>query len=161
MDITTQSQLWIQILLIVLQAGIGATSALIAVYLTQRSANQERQQKMFERLFEPHFHAHQEIFLQLIDFQNKLVNNEFQPTPEIKQTTRVFGELLKRHLIWLNEEIANKVLDVIERVTVCINKNERIPPTIQDNMIEIQRKMRDTLGINEFTQLMNKLKNIK
>ena len=156
-----QDPIWLRIVLALVQAGIGAASALIAVHLTQRSAHRERQQRLLERLYEPHFTAHREIFVKLVDLQDELKLLGYTAHSTLRPHLIEISSTVKRELIWLDESVANQVMDILERIDNAMKQDSQVDPSVRQAIVESQRAIRDVLGIPDFVRLVNRLRNLK
>lgn len=148
---------WLKLLLVSVQGAVGAASALIAVFLTQRSALMERKQRMLQELHEPFFLAHQQVFMHLIDLQDTMKASNYRHGTALEACLDGLVLVLRKQLILLDDSVANSVIDVIEQVRAGIKQSGKVDTRVDSLIAECQRSLRKAVGVPDFVALVRTL----
>lgn len=149
---------WPQIIIAVLQAASGAAAALIGVVIAQRSAHRERKHRLFERLYEPLFGAHRDLFLRLVDLQDQLRACRNEPNDRLRQELDRLSAAVRQQLIWLDEGIANAALAIIESSNAAVASGSVVGQTVLDDIVRCQRQLQRVIGVPDFLTVVEKLR---
>lgn len=110
----------------VVQAGIAASSALLAVFLTQHFAARMRREGLFDRLFDHHFAAYSAIHLAILELRHDILSKRIDSA----STEKVIS-VIKQHSLFLDDEIVSRAYRILEACKKGDAVDEEIVTTIE------------------------------
>ena len=149
---------WLKLLVALVQAGVGAASALIAVFLTQRSTQKERRLKTFEKINEPFINAHTEIFSSLVDLQEVLASGPALTSQRLADARRVFLEKVKHRLVWLDETVGDKCVAIAELMATADGDHLDGIDNIRQDIVACQKAIRSVIGVPQFKAVLEEMR---
>ena len=126
-----------------LQSGIGAASALLAVFLTQRHAAKSRRDSLFDRLFDQHFVCYSEIHSALLDLRQSILAKR-----DTTKSKDALIQALKTHSLFLDESVIAAAQAILEKN----NAGHEVDAEIC-NLVE---QLRELAGVTELRETIRK-----
>ena len=132
-----------KLLAAVLQSAIGALSALVAVYLTQRHANKVRRDSLFDRLFDHYFDAYSDVYQKLLDLRHAALVSD-----GVDDARDRFTASIKSHSLFLNEDVIVASRDILQK----LNDGSDVDADIQS----LCRHLQSRTGVSELFTTIKK-----
>ena len=149
---------WIEIIPPLIQAAIGACSALIAVFLANKFAQRDRKIRLFDRIFEPYFNSHSQIYSCLLNLHDALMKLNLSNLSEIDDSVKQLKISIKRNLLWLDEHVASLAIEICSSIDSDSGAFQENHELIKSRILETQRSIRQVLGVPDFQLLMEEFR---